>query len=316
MSTANLVPETYGLSGDDAQETLRRTGFSRLFEDAFRRMRYADGFSHARSLVFAGALVVVQATIALVGIASLLGKGSLSQAIVRTLTDAAPGPAGTVLTDAVRQAHKAGHGGSIALLIGLAGALISGTTLMGQLERGLNRIYGIEQDRATGPKYSRAFVLAVTAGVLGVVAFGAMAFGSTFGTGTTGTIWNIVRWPVGLVLLAASIALLFQWAPNRHQPAWSWLVYGAAAAVILAMLSTVILALFFSWSHSFGKTYGPLAGIVALLIWLMLVSASVLYGAAVAAQLEAVRAGAPQTQDRRKVTESVVVDASRSPAVA
>jgi len=316
MSTANLVPETYGLSGDDAKETLQRTGLVRLLEDAFRRLRYADGFSHARSLVFAGALVFIQATIALVGIASLLGKGSLSQTIVRALNDAAPGPAGTVLTDAVQQARQAGRGGSIALLVGLIGALISGTTLMGQLERGLNRIYGIEQDRATGPKYVRAFVLAVTAGVLGAIAFGAMAFGNTFATGTTATIWNLVRWPVGLVLLAASIALLFRWAPNRRQPAWSWLAYGAAVAVILATLSTAILTLFFSWSHSFGKTYGPLAGMVALLIWLMLASASVLYGGAVAAQLEAVRAGVPQTRDRRKVTESVPVDASPSAAVA
>jgi YihY family inner membrane protein len=316
MSTANLVPETYGLSGEDAKKTLQRTGLMRLLEDALRRLRYADGFSHARSLVFAGALVFIQATIALVGIASVLGKGSLSQTIVRTLNDAAPGPAGTVLTDAVQQAHQAGRGGSIALLVGLIGALISGTTLMGQLERGLNRIYGIEQDRATGPKYVRAFVLAVTAGVLGAIAFGAMAFGNTFATGTTGTIWNLVRWPVGLVLLAASVALLFRWAPNRRQPAWSWLAYGAAVAVILATLSTVILTLFFSWSHSFGKTYGPLAGMVALLIWLMLVSVSVLYGGAVGAQLEAVRAGVPQTRDRRKVTESVPVDVSRSAAVA
>jgi YihY family inner membrane protein len=316
MSTANLVPETYGLSGDDAKETLQRTGLMRLLEDAFRRLRYADGFSHARSLVFAGALVFVQATIAVVGIASLLGKSSLSQTIVRTLNDAAPGPAGTVLTDAVRQAHEAGRGGSIALLVGLLGALISGTTLMGQLERGLNRIYGIEQDRPTGPKYVRAFVLAVTAGVLGAIAFAAMAFGNTFATGTAATIWNLVRWPVGLALLAASVALLFRWAPNRRQPAWSWLAYGAAVSVILATLSTAILAVFFSWSHTFGKTYGPLAGLVALLIWLMLVSVSVLYGGAVAAQLEAVRAGVPQTRDRRKVTESVPVDASRSAAVA
>jgi YihY family inner membrane protein len=316
MSTANLVPETHRLSGDDAKETLQRTGLMQLFEDAFRRLRYADGFSHARSLVFAGALVFIQATIAVVGIASLLGKSSLSQTIVRTLNDAAPGPAGTVLTDAVRQAHQAGHGGSIAFLVGLIGALISGTTLMGQLERGLNRIYGIEQDRPTAPKYVRAFVLAVTAGVLGAIAFAAMAFGNTFATETAGTIWNLVRWPVGLVLLAASVALLFRWAPNRRQPAWSWLAYGAAVAVILATLSTVILTLFFSWSHSFGKTYGPLAGMIALLIWLMLVSVSVLYGGAVGAQLEAVRAGVPQTRDRRKVTESVPVDVSRSAAVA
>ena len=316
MSTANLVPETYGLSGDEAKDTLARTGRKRLLSDSFKRLRAADGFSHARSLVFAGALVFIQATIALVGLATMLPKGGLSSTIVKALQTAVPGPAGTVLTDAVNQAHQAGTSHSLALWIGLIGALISGTTLMGQLERGLNRLYGIEKDRPSVRKYARAFVLAVTAGLLGAIGFGLMAFGNALSSGSAATIWNVVRWPLGLILLAASIALLFRWAPNRHQPAWSWLAYGSAIAVALATISTLVLAAFFGWSHSFGHTYGPLAGMVALLIWLMLVSVSVMFGAAVAAQLEAVRAGVPQPQDLSKATESIRVDASRASAAA
>jgi YihY family inner membrane protein len=316
MSTANLVPETVGLSGDDAKETLERAGRVQLLGDSFKRLRFADGFSHARSLVFAGALVFVQATIAVVGLASILEKGGLSETIVRSLKTAAPGPAGTVLTDAVAQAHKAGNGQSLALVIGLVGALISGTTWMGQIERGLNRLYGIEADRPSVKKYARAFVLAATAGLLGAIAFAIMAFGNSLATGTAATIWSFVRWPLGFVLLAGSVALLFRWAPNRHQPAWSWLAYGAALAVALATIATVGLAAFFNWSHSFGQTYGPLAGMVALLIWLMLVSTSILYGAAVAAQLEAVRAGAPQPQDLSKTTESTSALDGRAPVAA
>ena len=69
MSTANLVPETRDLSGDDAFKTLRRNGRRHLLVDAFKRLRVADGFSHARSLAFLSVLVVVQGTIALVGLA-------------------------------------------------------------------------------------------------------------------------------------------------------------------------------------------------------------------------------------------------------
>src|SRR6185369_1493609 len=131
MSTANLVPETYGLSGDEAKDTLTRTGRKRLLSDSFQRLRVADGFSHARSLVFAGALVFIQATIALVGLATMLPQGGFSATIVHALETAVPGPAGAVLTDAVKQAHQAGSSYPLALWIGLAGALISGTTLMG-----------------------------------------------------------------------------------------------------------------------------------------------------------------------------------------
>jgi hypothetical protein len=39
MSTATKVPETWELTGDDARETLMRTGRQRLLRDAFVRLR-------------------------------------------------------------------------------------------------------------------------------------------------------------------------------------------------------------------------------------------------------------------------------------
>ena len=57
-------------------------------------------------------------------------------------------------------------------------------------------------------------------------------------------------------------------------------------------------------SKSFGQTYGPLAGMVALLLWALLSAVAVLFGGAVAAQLEAVRAGARKPQDAEKVEHS------------
>src|SRR5436190_42105 len=83
----------------------------------------------------------------------------------------APGPAGQLLTQAVDQAHRAGASHRyVALVVGLVGALLSGSTLMGQLERGLNRLYGIERDRSTLRKYGLALVLALSAGMLATVA--------------------------------------------------------------------------------------------------------------------------------------------------
>src|SRR4051794_9300569 len=166
MSTAALVPETWELSGDDAWDTLRLTGRGQLLKDAFMRLRVADGFSHARSLAFMTTLVLVQGTIVLVGVASATGQTSFSHGIVSAIRDAAPGPAGRVLTDAVRQAQQAGASGRYtALVLGSLGTLVSATTAMGQLERGLNRIYGVEQDRPSVKKYGLACLLAVTAGV-------------------------------------------------------------------------------------------------------------------------------------------------------
>jgi YihY family inner membrane protein len=209
----------------------------------------------------------------------------------------------------VGQAQNNGNAHRVpALVFGLIGALVAGTTATGQLERALNRFYGVEQDRPSIRKYALAFALTITAGTLAVGAFTALAFGRALGNSLDNTAvshaWNVLRWPLGLGLITAAITLLFRWCPRRRQPGLSWLAFGATISVLLWTAVTIGLSEFFSLSSSFGKTYGPLAGMVALLLWSLLSSIAVLYGAAVAAQLEAVRAGEQEPQDESKVERS------------
>jgi YihY family inner membrane protein len=184
--------------------------------------------------------------------------------------------------------------------------VITAASLMGQVERGMNRLYGIERDRPTLRKYGRALVLALTAGTLTAGAFVAIALGhlaaTSFGGGAALDVWLLLRWPLGLVLATAGTALVFRWSPFRRQPAWSWLTFGATVSVGLWMLATVALNVFFERSASFGRTYGPLAGMVALLLWSFATATATLYGGSIAAQLEAVRAGAPKPLDTLRPT--------------
>jgi YihY family inner membrane protein len=318
VSTARLIPETWELTGDDARATLRRTGRGRLLRDAFLRLRWADGFSHARSMAFLLSLAAVQGMIALVGLARAFGDRGISDLMVRSVRGAAPGPVAELLTTAVSQAEQAGAAHRYTgLLVGTIGWLITATTAMGQLERGLNRIYGVEQDRPALQKYGFGLLLAASVGALLSVSAGLLAFGHTIGETVTSPawakVWDLAAWPVGLGLAFVGMGLLFRWCPRRRQPGWTWLAFGSSVAVVLWMLVTIALGVFFRHSASFGQTYGPLAGMVALLLWALLSSIAVYFGAAVAAQLEAVRADAANPQDEEKVEQSEP-DAAEAPA--
>jgi YihY family inner membrane protein len=301
---------------------LKRTGWGRIAKDAFKRLRVADGFSHARSLAYLISLLAIEGLIGIVGLASVLHKGEISNMIDATVRRTVPGPAGHVLTTAVTQAHRvaAGHHYS-ALLFGLIGARVVATTAMGQLERGLNRIYGVEQDRPTLKKYGLALFFALSVGTIGAAAFVCLAFGRelfvSVHSDTLTTVWAVARWPLGVGLAAIAITVLFRWSPRRCQPRLSWLAFGSGISVFLWGLATVGLGWFYASSSSFGDTYGPLAGVVALLVWSLLSSFSLFYGAAVAAQLEAQRTGEPVPQDAQKVAESdPTSDPTRQKAVA
>ena len=318
MSTAARVPETWGYTGDDPKETLARTGRLRLLESAFVRFRRADGTSHSRSLAFATSLVLVQGIVVLVGFAAAFGQSGITSTIVETIRSAVPGPASSVLADAVRQANHVGHENRfLPLTIGLIGVLITATTAMGQMERGLNRIYGIEKDRPAVRKYVLALVLTLTVGTGLAMAFLMLGFGRSIGS-TWGhearVAWDVLRWPAGLALIAVCLATILAHSANRRQPGRSWLAFGSGIAVALWALSTIGLALAFGLSSSFGETYGPLAGIVALQLWTYLSAFSIFYGVAVAAELEAIRAGAGETGPARSDAPAPEATMAAAPA--
>src|SRR3712207_9441356 len=104
MTTATSVPRTRGeLEGDEALETLRQAGRRQLLLDSAMRFRAADGFSHSRALAFQFTLTLVPALIAVVGLAAALDQDSFTRVVEAAVTDLAPGAAGEILTDALRQ---------------------------------------------------------------------------------------------------------------------------------------------------------------------------------------------------------------------
>ena len=152
MSTATSVPETYELEGDDAIQTLRNTGWAQLAKDSFVRFRAADGTSHSRSLAFQVMLALLPFVIAVVGLTTVLNIDEFRQLLTQTVDRLAPGPAGQIFTQAISQGAKsAARGGVWALLLGAVAALASATVAMGQIERGANRLYGVE----AGPPHRR-----------------------------------------------------------------------------------------------------------------------------------------------------------------
>ncbi len=309
MGTARTVPVTTEMDGDeldaeDAWHVVRRTGLRRLLVDSFLRFRYGDGFTSSRALAFQACLAVVPFMLALTGLAADIDEERPARVLARTIEAISPGSGSRdALASAVTGPTSSEQAGEVALVIGLFFALVSMTTAMGQVERGSNRIYGIRRDRRAPAKYGRAAVmtavlaLPVGLGFLLLVAGGAFADAMARDYGwSEGVVlaWNVARWPVGVLLLVFTIAVILDHAPRRRQPSLSWLALGSGVAVVLTLVSTGLLAAYVHQSPSFGAVYGPLAGIFALLLWSLLSAIALFFGIAVCAQLEAVRSGHPE----------------------
>ncbi|MFD7686850.1 YihY/virulence factor BrkB family protein [Streptomyces sp. NPDC059781] len=308
MGTVVHVPQTRDmigeeLSGDEAFAALRHYGGLRLLTDSFSRFRYADGFSNARALAFQVVLGLVPFTVALVGLATSVHTEGVGRVIELTLGRIVPGASADIVEDAFEGTRRSAHddfGSTLALWLGLSFALLNLASAMGQIERGANRIYGIERDRPFPRKYGRAVLLALTAGLPLVLGFVVLVAGDavsdavvevTGGSGGGTRWWTVLELPVGLALAWVASAVVFRWSPRRAQPGYTWLAFGSAVHLLLWVAATWLLALYVEGSGAFGALYGPLTAFIALLLWAYLTAVALLLGIAFAAQLEAARAG-------------------------
>jgi YihY family inner membrane protein len=305
VSSTEPVPETRcmpgdELSADDAFLALRHYGRWRLVRASFVRFRYGDGFSHSRALGLQLCLAIVPFLIALSGLATDLGVGQGGQVVTDTVVALTPGASESLVKELLVEDDRTEHAGDLALTLGLLTGLVALTTAMAQIERGANRIYGVERDRPALLKYARSAVLTLVAGLPALLGFLLLVAGGPmgdaaqrhFGWGDTAhTVWDIVRWPLSLGLTVLAVGLLFRHAPRRRQPGLSWLLFGAAVATVLWWAASLLLAGYVRLSYGFGATYGPLTAIMALLLWANLTGIALFLGLSFAAQLEATRVG-------------------------
>lgn len=305
MSSVRVVPETgvqlgEQLSADDAWHTVRRHGLRHLLGTSFVRFRYGDGFSHARAFALQLALAAVPLVIAGAGLAVALGAESFAEVVARTVLAVSPGSSDSLLTQVLEGTDEGSERGEVVVVLGLATAFVAGTSAFAQLERGANRIYGTKRDRRALRKYGRAMLLTATAGVAMAVGLLLIVAGEPFGEAMEAVyrwgdgveeVWDTLRWPLGLAALVVAVTLLFRYAPRRKQPGLSWLAVGAVATVLMWLVGSGLLALYVALAAGFGDTYGPLTAIMALLLWANVTGIALLAGIALAAQLEAVRAG-------------------------
>jgi uncharacterized BrkB/YihY/UPF0761 family membrane protein len=295
LSAATTVRETRHQDAGDARDQLRRTGTAHLLWDSGIRFRAADGTSYARALGHSSLLTLIPAVIAVIGLVTTFDMTGFRGVARRRREVLRAGP-GRLHPDRGPRGCEPSSG-PMALVAGLAGMLLSGTVGMTHLERAANRIYGVDEGRGARQWWLLAFVLAATVGVMLMVGLAVIVAGGSVGEGSSGSasqgsgLWSVIRWPIGVALVTTAMTIILKVVPNRRQPGFSWLLSGTAVSVVVWVLATILLGFFYEHATVLGGSFGPLLGIIALLVWAYATGIAVPFGLACAAQLEAERAG-------------------------
>lgn len=91
-------------------------------------------------------------------------------------------------------------------------------------------------------------------------------------------LWTWGRWSIGALTSIAVIALIYHMAIPRTQ-SWQRVLPGAVLATVMWFLATVGFGWYVTNYANYAVIYGSLAAVIALLVWLYLVSIVLLIGA-------------------------------------
>jgi membrane protein len=118
-----------------------------------------------------------------------------------------------------------------------------------------------------------------------VVAFPALV--GTFGLPDvlTDTI-SWLRWPLLFFMVMFALGVVYKFAPDRDNPQFKWVSWGAAFATVLWISGSLLFSLYVENFGDFDATYGSVAAVIILMLWFQLTSLCVLLGAEINAELE------------------------------
>ena len=249
----------------------------------------------AAALTYYAVLSLFPAVLVVVSLLGVFGQGrNTTDAVLDIVSDMAPPSTVDTLRPTIQQLVESPSAG-FALVLGILTALWSASGYVGAFGRAMNRIYEVPEGRPVWKL--RPLQLALTlAGLIMVAAVAFMlavsgpvarAIGNAIGLGDVAlTLWNILRWPVILVLVAVAVAVLYYATPNVQQPKFRWTSVGAALAILVWILASVGFGVYVANFGSYNKTYGALAGVIIFLLWLWITNLALLFGAELDSELE------------------------------
>jgi len=179
----------------------------------------------------------------------------------------------------------------IGLLVSILLALWSMWTASGMLMTAVNVCYGEEETRWFVSFNVRALALGAGLALFGATALALFAvLPAALALLPMADPWHellgFLRWPIlaGVAMLA--LAIVYRYAPDRADPRWRWISWGAVAATALWLAGSIGFTIYVSRIGSYDKTYGSLGALIILLLWFYLTAYVMLAGAELNAEIE------------------------------
>ena len=288
-ATTASVDDGRGRSAD-APTDIPPKGWMDILKRTFKQVKSDNVPVVAGGVAFYVFLSLVPALLAVILVYGLVADPrDVTQQISDYIT-ALPREAQKTILDQLRDITRQDAGGlGIGLVVSVLAAIYSASKGMQGLIAALNVAYDEEETRTfvklrlTTIGLTLAVIVGGALGVGGMVLLGGVAQD----LGTAGEVaLSILRWPLLAAFLMFGLAALYRYAPDRDRAKWRWVTPGAVVATVLWVLGSVAFSIYSRVAGNFTETYGSLATVAVLLLWLLLSAYVIILGAELDAETE------------------------------
>ncbi len=276
---------------------------------------WRDDIDHwAAALTYYSVLAVFPTLLVAMSVTGLAHPAA-AQELIGEVTSLFPAGSGSEVRAALQDSAGRRSAAWLVVAVGSASAWLSAYNYLSVFRRVLHGMHGVVDRRPPWRAVPRTMLTAL--GLLGLLVCSATvliltggavrSLGRLLGTGEAGsTAWNVLKWPLLLVLVTGLVLTLFRTgppgtrAPRRSAP-------GGALAVLLWLIASAGFALYASGVPTYNRLYGSLAGVIVFLVWLWVSNLTLLAGA----QFNAELARLPVEPPRRAQPPGPAADSSR-----
>jgi membrane protein len=246
----------------------------------------------AGGVAFFGFLAIFPTLIAMINLYGLVASPETVARQVEELSAQLPQSAAELIGDQLRAIVENDSGSlTVGLVVSILGALWSASGGMSNLITAVNIAYDEVETRNFIKLKALSLLLTLGGIVFVLITFGLIAVVpvvlDALPLGPVGTILaQVLRWLLLLVVFTGALAVVYRVAADRDAPRLRWVSLGSIFVTVVWALISVGFALYVDNFGSYDKTYGAIAGVIVLMLWLYLTCYLVLLGAEINSEVE------------------------------
>jgi membrane protein len=260
--------------------TQGRLGLVGFFKESFAEASKDHLGAFAGNLTYAALFALFPFIIFLLSLLAIFHATHLVNTLLNKASESLPANMVSLIGTQLKRiaTTKATGAFTAGAIVAIVGALWGVSGAFRGVMEALNVVYEVDETRPFWKKYGVSIALSLMTSVLLVAAGVLVVAGpaiSNYIAELTGSgrlfvlLWEILQWPLLIVLVLIAFALMYYFAPNVNQK-FQWVTPGASVALLFWLLYTLLFSLYVNkvGGHSYSATYGALAGVAIFMIYI------------------------------------------------